>query len=90
MDRVGEKVSELSNLIHTHLARISQLESEKVGASGDLKYAIDLLINSRVWKIQQAIGVFWRESLDITMPILPATITETASHSIPPFISGNF
>jgi len=84
MERLGEKTSELSNLIHGHLARISQLEYEKVGASGDLKYAIDLLINSKVWKIQQAIGVFWRESLGITMPILPATITECVHFPSPP------
>jgi len=86
MEQLGEKTHALSTLIHGNLARISQLEGEKAGATGELKDAIDSLIKDKVWKIQTAIGIFWRESLSITIPVLPATITT----SVPPFISGGF
>jgi hypothetical protein len=68
MEKLGDNTHALSGLIHGNLCRIKELENEKLGTTGELKDAIDTLIKDKVWKIQQAIGVFWRESLDITMP----------------------
>jgi hypothetical protein len=83
MENLGPKTSELAALVQGKIARINQLEGEKIGATGDLKNAIELLIKDNVWKIQQAIGTYWRESLDITMPTTATFLTH-------PYISGNF
>jgi hypothetical protein len=83
MDKLGAKTHELSGLIHGNISLIKSLEDQKRGASGEIKDAVDLLIKDKVWKIQRAIGTFWRETLDIT-----TETTGLAPCVIPPHISG--
>jgi hypothetical protein len=65
-DTLLERTNQLSNIIHECIARIKQLKLEMIGASDELKHANKQLINDRLLKIQKAIGVFWKESMEAT------------------------
>ena len=86
MDDLHSKMVALNSLVCSNICYIRDLESKKVGSTGNLKEAYELIIRDKLMKIQNAIGVFWRETLNLVPA--PATLPATIVHSIPPFISG--
>jgi hypothetical protein len=79
-DELTHTVKLLSEVVEESCKQIKILKEERVGTTGEVKDAYTLVIQNKVWCLQQVIGKFWRESLclDLDNEVetrLPETIT---------------
>ena len=70
MDKLLSRTSGYSGKVYALAHRIKELQSEAINSAGEVKNALKILINHKLWELEREIHSHYKDSLEVIVNLV--------------------